>query len=374
MNGFSFNRFLAILRKEWIQVRRDPMTLRLIIALPLMQLFLFGYAINSDPKHLPTGVISASHSQYERSLIAALQNTGYYDVRSLPSEAAGEKALAQGELLFVLNIPADFDRSVDRGEKPTVLMDADATDPSAIGNATAALSSITGALTRDMPPNLRTQDASPPFRFELHARYNPEQLTVLNIVPGLIGVVLTFSTLIITTLSITRERERGTMENLLAMPVRPVEVMLAKIVPYVAIGYLQVLLILAIAALVFAVPVRGSLVLLVLALGLFIASNLALGFTFSTVASNQMQAQQMAQFALMPSIMLSGFMFPFQGMPVWAQVLGEMIPITHALRLTRGVLLKGSSFVDILPQLWPIALFTVVVGLVAIWFYRETLD
>jgi len=374
MNGFSFNRFLAILRKEWIQVRRDPMTLRLIIALPLMQLFLFGYAINSDPKHLPTGVISASHSQYERSLIAALQNTGYYDVRSLPSEAAGEKALAQGELLFVLNIPADFDRSVDRGEKPTVLMDADATDPSAIGNATAALSSITGALTRDMPPNLRTQDTSPSFRFELHARYNPEQLTVLNIVPGLIGVVLTFSTLIITTLSITRERERGTMENLLAMPVRPVEVMLAKIVPYVAIGYLQVLLILAIAALVFAVPVRGSLVLLVLALGLFIASNLALGFTFSTVASNQMQAQQMAQFALMPSIMLSGFMFPFQGMPVWAQVLGEMIPITHALRLTRGVLLKGSSFVDILPQLWPIALFTVVVGLVAIWFYRETLD
>jgi len=175
-------------------------------------------------------------------------------------------------------------------------------------------------------------------------------------------------------LSITRERERGTMENLLAMPVRPVEVMLAKIVPYVAIGYLQVLLILAIAALVFAVPVRGSLVLLVLALGLVIASNLALGFTFSTVASNQMQAQQMAQFALMPSIMLSGFMFPFQGMPVWAQVLGEMIPITHALRLTRGVLLKGSSFVDILPQLWPIALFTVVVGLVAIWFYRETLD
>jgi len=374
MNGFSFNRFLAILRKEWIQVRRDPMTLRLIIALPLMQLFLFGYAINSDPKHLPTGVISASHSQYERSLIAALQNTGYYDVRSLPSEAAGEKALAQGELLFVLNIPADFDRSVDRGEKPTVLMDADATDPSAIGNATAALSSITGALTRDMPPNLRTQHTSPSFRFELHARYNPEQLTVLNIVPGLIGVVLTFSTLIITTLSITRERERGTMENLLAMPVRPVEVMLAKIVPYVAIGYLQVLLILAIAALVFAVPVRGSLVLLVLALGLFIASNLALGFTFSTVASNQMQAQQMAQFALMPSIMLSGFMFPFQGMPVWAQVLGEMIPITHALRLTRGVLLKGSSFVDILPQLWPIALFTVVVGLVAIWFYRETLD
>ncbi|SDR08029.1 ABC-2 type transport system permease protein [Rhizobiales bacterium GAS191] len=374
MSDISFRRFLAVLRKEWIQVRRDPMTLRLIIALPLMQLFLFGYAINSDPKHLPTGVISAGHSQYERTLIAALENTGYYDIRPLASEAEGEKALAEGELLFVLNIPPDFDRSVDRGEKPTVLMDADATDPTAIGNATAALTSISAALTRDLPPTLRERDASPPFRFELHARYNPEQLTVLNIVPGLICVVLTFSTLIITTLSITRERERGTMENLLAMPVRPIEVMLAKIVPYVAIGYLQVMLILAFAALVFQVPIRGSIVLLVLALGLFIASNLALGFTFSTIATNQMQAQQMAQFALMPSILLSGFMFPFQGMPGWAQFLGELIPITHALRLTRGVLLKGNGMAEILPQLWPIALFTLVIGLVAIWFYRETLD
>src|SRR6516165_5135042 len=371
MNRFSWGRFLAVLHKEWIQVRRDPMTLRLIIALPVMQLFLFGYAINTDPKHLPTGLLSPEHSQYVRTIVTALHNTGYYDIRPLASEEAAERALAEGEVLFVINIPPNFERSVDRGETPAVLVDADATDPSAIGNATAALASLTATLNRDLPPKLQSEPAKPPFQFVVHARYNPEQLTVLNIVPGLIGVVLTFSTLIITTLSITRERERGTMENLLAMPVRPVEVMLAKIVPYVAIGYLQVLLIVAIAALVFAVPVRGSLVLLVLALGLFIASNLALGFTFSTVASNQMQAQQMAQFALMPSIMLSGFMFPFQGMPVWAQVLGEMIPITHALRLTRGVLLKGSSFVDILPQLWPIALFTVVVGLVAIWFYRE---
>jgi len=374
MTGLSFRRFLAVLRKEWIQMRRDPMTLRLIIALPLMQLFLFGYAINSDPKHLPTGLISAEHSKYERTLVAALINTGYYDIRPLASEAEGEKALAEGEVLFVLNIPPDFERSVDRGERPTVLMDADATDPSAIGNATAALAAITAALNRDLPPSLRSEPASPPFQFVLHARYNPEQLTVLNIVPGLICVVLIFSTLVITTLSITRERERGTMENLLAMPVRPIEVMIAKIVPYIGVGYLQVVLIMTISALVFHLPVRGSILLLVFALGLFIASNLALGFTFSTVASNQMQAMQMAQFALLPSIMLSGFMFPFQGLPVWAQYIGELLPITHALRITRSVLLKGSGFAEILPQLWPIAAFTLVIAMISIWSYRETLD
>ena len=374
MTGFSFRRFLAVLHKEWIQIRRDPMTLRLIIALPLMQLFLFGYAINADPKHLPTGLIVAEHSRYERSIVAALINTGYYDIRPLASEAEGEKALAEGEVIFVVNIPPDFERSVDRGEKPTVLMDADATDPSAIGNATAALAAITAALNRDLPPSLRNTPESPPFGFELHARYNPEQLTVLNIVPGLVCVVLIFSTLIITTLSITRERERGTMENLLAMPVRPVEVMIAKILPYVGVGYLQVVLIMTIAALVFQVPVHGSVTLLVLALGLFIASNLALGFTFSTVATNQMQAMQMAQFALLPSIMLSGFMFPFKGLPVWAQYVGELLPITHALRITRGVLLKGNGLAEIWPQLWPIALFTLVISVVAVAFYRETLD
>jgi ABC-2 type transport system permease protein len=374
MNGFSFRRFLAVLRKEWIQVRRDPFTLRMIVALPVMQLFLFGYAINTNPKHLPTGLLSADHSKYERSIIAALKNTGYYDVRELSSEAEAERGLANGELLFVVNIPANFARSVDRGDKPAILMDADATDPSAIGNASAALASLTTALDRDLPPQVRSQPASLPFQFQLHARYNPEQLTVLNIVPGLICMVLTISTLFVTTLSITRETERGTMENLLAMPVRPIEVMLAKIVPYIVIGYAQVVLIVLLAATVFGVPVRGSIPLLSLALGLFIASNLALGVTFSTVARNQMQAIQMAQFMLLPSFMLSGFMFPFKGMPVWAQWLGELFPITHALRIMRGMLLKGNGLLDILPELWPIAAFTLIVAVIATWSYRETLD
>ena len=374
MIGFSFKRFLAVLRKEWIQVRRDPFTLRMIIALPVMQLFLFGYAINADPKHLPTGLLSADHSKYERTIVAALKNTGYYDIRELSSEAEAERGLADGELLFVVNVPANFERSVDRGEKPTILLDADATDPSAIGNAAAALASLTAALDRDLPPSVQSRPALRPFQFEVHARYNPEQLTVLNIVPGLICIVLTISTLFVTTLSITRETERGTMENLLAMPVRPIEVMLAKVVPYIVIGYAQVVLIVAIAAVVFGLPVRGSIPLLSLALGLFIASNLALGVTFSTIARNQMQAIQMAQFTLLPSFLLSGFMFPFKGMPLWAQWAGELFPVTHALRIVRGMLLKGNGFIDILPELWPMAAFTLVVVVVATLCYRETLD
>jgi ABC-type multidrug transport system permease subunit len=374
MTGFSLWRFLAVLRKEWIQVRRDPFTLRMIIVLPVMQLFLFGYAINANPRHLPTGLLAVDHSKYERTLIAALKNTGYYDIRPLASEAEAERDLADGTLLFVVNIPPSFDRSVDRGEQPAVLMDADATDPSAIGNAMAALAGLTTALDRDVPPAVQSTPANAPFQFQVHARYNPEQLTVLNIVPGLICIVLTISTLFVTTLSITRETERGTMENLLAMPVRPIEVMLAKVVPYIAIGYAQAIVIVAIAVAVFGLPVRGSIPLLSLALGLFIASNLALGITFSTVARNQMQAIQMAQFTLLPSFMLSGFMFPFKGMPVWAQWAGEVLPTTHALRIARGMLLKGNGLADIAPDLWPIAVFTLVVALIATWSYRVTLD
>jgi ABC-2 type transport system permease protein len=374
VSSFSFRRFLAVLRKEWIQVRRDPFALRMIIALPVMQLFLFGYAINTDPKHLPTGLLAVDHSQYERTLVAALKNTGYYDIRPLASEAEAERGLADGELLFVVNIPPNFDRSVDRGEKPAVLVDADATDPAAIGNAAAALAGLTTALNRGLPQAIRSMPASAPFQFEVHARYNPEQLTVLNIVPGLICVVLIFSTLFVMTLSITRETERGTMENLLAMPVRPIEVMLAKVIPYIVIGYVQVFLIMAMSVTVFGLPIRGSIPLLTLALGLFIASNLALGVTLSTVARNQMQAVQMAQFTLLPSFLLSGFMFPFKGMPVWAQWLGELFPITHALRIVRGVLLKGNGLAEIAPELWPILAFTLVVAVIATWCYRVTLD
>jgi ABC-type multidrug transport system permease subunit len=370
----SWRRLYALLRKEWIQVTRDPITLRFIIAVPIMQLFLFGYAINTNPQHLPTGLLSVENSKYERTIITALKNSGYYDIRMMASEAEAERALAQGYVLFVLAFPPNFDRAIDRGDRPSVLIDADATDPTAIGNATAALATVTGALDRDLPPVMRTTPVAPPFQFVIHARYNPEQLTALNIVPGLICIVLMMSTLFMTTLSITKERERGTMENLLAMPVRPIEVMLAKMVPYVFIGYIQVVLILVASALFFQLPLRGSLMTLMLSLGLFIGCNLAQGITFSTVSANQMQAIQMAQFTLLPSFMLSGFMFPFRGMPAWAQWVGEVFPTTHAMRIVRGILVKGNDTPDILPELWPIAVFMVAVVAIAVWCYRETLE
>ncbi len=374
MKTFSFRRFIALLRKESLQLWRDPITLRFIIVLPMMQLFLFGFAINADPKHLPTGLLSVEHSKYERTLAAALRNSGYYDISLLASEAEAERGLAEGRLLFVIDIPPNFDRSVDRGETPSILVDADATDPLAIGNATAALAALSTALDRDLPPVRQLRSSAAPFQFVLHARYNPEQLTVFNIVPGLICVVLLISTLLVTALSITRERERGTMENLLAMPVPPIEVLLAKIVPYVFVGYIQVVLILTVSAVFFEVPIRGSVALLLVALGLFITSNLALGITYSTLAANQLQAIQFALFTLLPSLLLSGFLFPFKGMPVWAQWIGEIIPATHTMRIVRGLLLKGNRLPEILPELWPIALFALAAITIAVWFYRETLD
>jgi ABC-2 type transport system permease protein len=375
MNSFSLVRLFAVLRKEWVQMRRDRATVGLTVALPLIQLFLFGYAINANPRHLPTGLLSAEHSTYERTLVAALQNTRYFDIVPFDTEAEAEQALRRGDVMFVLNIPPDFSRRIDRGEQPQVLMDADATDPTAIANATAAVVALNATvLNRDLPVAMRAQPPKPPFQIVLHGRYNPEQITALNIVPGLIGLILTVSTLVMTSLAITRERETGTMENLLAMPVRPVEVMLGKIIPYVGLAYVQTALILIVSVLVFQVPVRGSIPLLLLALGMFIACNLAIGFTFSTMAQTQMQAQQLSQFGLLPSFMLSGFMFPFQGMPVWARWIGEMLPLTHTLRICRGVLLKGNGLPQIWPDLWPMMVFAVVVGAIAVSMYRETLD
>ncbi len=375
MTGFSFRRFLAVLWKETLQMRRDPATIALVVTIPLIQLFLFGYALNSNPHHLPTGVLTAEHTRYTRDLEAALINTGYFDLHDFASEKEADDALARGDVLFVMNIPPGFTRDVDAGQQPSILMDADATDPTAIAQATAAVVALNGtALQRDLPIGMQNQPAGSPFQVTLHARYNPSAITALNVVPGLIGVILSFSTLVITALSMTREREAGTMENLLSMPVRPLEVMMGKITPYVGLGYIQVFLVLAVAVSVFGVPVNGSIPLLLAVLGLFIACNLALGFTFSTISRTQMQAQQLAQFALLPSMMLSGFIYPFAGMPLWARTIGEMLPMTHIIRICRAILLKGNGFADIAPDVWPMAVFAVVATAVAILSYRDTLD
>ncbi len=375
MNGFSFRRFLAMLGKETTQLRRDRGTVALTLVLPMIQLFLFGYAINTNPRHLPTALVSASHSRYERDIVTALENTKYFDIHVYPTEKAAEEALRRWEVMFIIDIPPHFQRDVLHGNSPSILVDADGSDPTAIGNATAAVNALgANVLGRDLPPDPRFRPALVPYQTILHARYNPEQITALNIVPALIAVVLTFSTLVSTAMAITREREMGTMENLLVLPIQPAEVLLGKILPYVGLGYLQISLVLAIAVAVFGVPVAGSLPLLLGAIGLFIACNLALGFVISSVARTQRQAMQMAQFVFLPSMLLSGFLFPFRGMPVWAQAIGNVLPITHALRIARGVLLKGNGWAEIAPDVWPMAGFALAIGVVAVLTYRRTLD
>ena len=377
LRSLSFARLAGVMIKEFIQMKRDRMTFGMIIGIPVVQLIMFGYAINADPKYLPIAVVSADNSVYARSLIRAMENTKYFTVvKVAESEADATQLLETGDVQFVVTIPVDFARKLVRGERPALLIEADATDPSATGNAIAALQALPRlALQRDLVGPLQHLAALPDtIDLRVHRRYNPEGLSRYNIVPGLIGTILTMTMVMMTAFAITRERERGTMENLLATPVRPIEVMIGKIAPYIIVGYLQVCVILLAAKLLFAVPMVGSLALLSVVLLLFIAANLALGFTFSTVAKNQLQAMQMSFFFLLPSILLSGFMFPFRGMPAWAQVIGELLPVTHFLRVIRGILLKGNGFNEIWPHLWPIALFMFVVSAVALMRYRETLD
>jgi ABC-2 type transport system permease protein len=363
--------------KEFVQMRRDRLTFAMMVGIPILQLILFGFAINSDPRALPTAVLSSDESVYSRTLVAALENSGYFRlVKGLASEREAEQALLRGTVQFVVTIPPHFSRDLARGERPVLLVEADASDPAATSNALSALLTLNRtALARDLEGTLAELQAGlPPFELRVHRRYNPEGITQYNIVPGLIGTILTMTMVIMTAMAMTRERERGTMENLLATPVRPIEVMAGKILPYIVVGYIQVTIILIAAKVLFAVPIVGSLLLLSVALVLFIAANLAVGFTFSTLARNQLQAMQMAFFFFLPSILLSGFMFPFRGMPEWAQVIGNVLPLTHFLRILRGILLKGSGPADIAPSVWPLALFLVVVATVALIRYRETLD
>jgi ABC-2 type transport system permease protein len=375
--SLSWARLAAILIKELRQLRRDRLTFAMMIGVPIMQLVLFGFAINTDPKHLPLAVVAFDHSEFSRSFIRGLENSRYFDVTRQPAnQAEGERLLDSGEVQFLLVIPPDFARRLVRGERPAMLLAADATDPSASSNALAALSSIRAqALRRELNGPLATlRSTDPAFELRVQRRYNPEGLARYNIVPGLIGVILTMTMVMMTSLAVTREHERGTMENLLATPARPIEVMIGKIVPYILIGYVQVLVILVAARLLFDVPMVGSLLLLSLALILFIAANLAVGFTFSTLASNQLQAMQLTFFFFLPSILLSGFMFPFRAMPRWAQAIGEVLPLTHFLRAVRGILLKGNDLAAIIPHLWPIGLFLLGAGAIAMKRYRETLD
>jgi ABC-2 type transport system permease protein len=377
MRFFSVARMVAVFVKEFQQMMRDRLTFAMAVGVPILQLVLFGYAINTDPKGLPTALVATDTGPMARSIVATLQNTGYFKiVHQGTSESEGEKLLEEGDVQFLVIIPPQFSRRVVRGERPQLLVAVDATDPAASGNALAALSGATDqALSRQLTGPLRTLDpAQPPFEVVVHKRYNPEGLSRYNIVPGLIGTILTMTMVMLTGLAMTRERERGTMENLLATPVLPSEVMVGKILPYVVIGYVQLGVILGAAWLLFRVPLEGSFVLLVLMIGVFMMANLGVGFTFSTLARNQLQAMQMTFFFFLPSILLSGFMFPFRGMPEWAQWIGELLPLTHFLRIVRGIMLKGNTMVQLWPELWPMLAFMAVAVFIALKRYKQTLD
>ncbi|GEO80109.1 ABC transporter permease [Pararhodospirillum oryzae] len=374
---FSFARLVAVLIKEFIQMKRDRLTFAMMIGIPVMQLLLFGFAINTDPKHLPTAVLAGDNSPFSRAIVSALQTSGYFRITTRTDDPATlERLLAGGVVQFAVEIPSTFAHDLRRGDRPALLVMADATDPAATGNALGALPRIVDDALAPLLEGALAARAPRPGAVEvrIQRRYNPEALSQNNVVPGLVGTILTMTMIIMTSLAVTRERERGTMETLLAMPVRPTEVMLGKLAPFILVGGLQVAVILLAARVLFDVPMIGSPLVLALGLVVFITANLAVGFLFSTLAHNQLQAMQMSFFFFLPSILMSGFMFPFRGMPDWAQVLGEVLPLTHFLRIVRGVMLKGNGLPEVWPDLWPLMAFLLAVSVIAVKRYRQTLD
>jgi len=374
---FSLRRALAVLVKEFIQLKRDTVTLRMIVAIPVMQILLFGYALNNDPKHLPTAVLAQDNSAIARAFVAGLVNTEYFSIEyEVASDEEGQELLKKGKAFFVITIPANFERDLVRGQHPQILIEADATDPVAISGALSAAKGMLSTILQEelKGPLAGLNNKPPPIEIRIHPLFNPEGFTRYNIVPGLIAIVLTMTGIMMTSLAMTRERERGTMENLLAMPVSPLEVMIGKITPYVMIGFFQSALIIFFAKTLFEVPIIGDLTLFFAALTAFITCNIALGFTISAMAQNQTQALQMSFMVMLPSILLSGFMFPFRGMPGWAQAIGNVIPATHFINISRGILLKGSGLMEIWPHLWPLLIFMGLITVIAMLGYRKTLD
>jgi len=375
--GFSLARIGAILIKEFIQMRRDRMTFAMMIGIPVLQLILFSYAINSDPRHLPSAIIDRDNSAFSRAVVTAFANSTYVDFTIAPSDPIeAETSMASGKINFIFEIPEHFGRDIARGLRPQMLVIADATDPSAASGALAAASEIINTgLRRELTGALAGLAAGPPpITMVLQRRYNPAGITQYNIIPGLLGIILTMTMTLMTAVALTRETERGTMENLLAMPAQPLEVMVGKILPYVAVGYIQIIVVLNAGRLLFDIPFEGSKLLFFWISTLYILVNLLIGFLFSTVARTQMQAMQMMVFLLLPQILLSGFMFPFRGMPGWAQALGEVLPATHYMRLVRGIMLKGSGRADLIADIWPLLALIIVISALSLIRYRWTLD
>lgn len=375
MRDFSWSRVYAILAKEFTQLRRDRATYTLLLAMPFIQLVLFGYAINGDPHHLKTAVLIQDQGPFSRSILTAMQNTNYFDiVAEAHSPRELDRMMAMGDASLTVTIPSDFTHKVVRHEHAQILIDVDDADPIAIGGALGALAFLpTTALSHDLTGSL-APPVAPAFETVIHRRYNPENITAYNIVPGLLGTILSMTLVMMTSTSLTRERECGTMESLLATSVRPLEVMIGKLAPYVVVGLLQSLVILTFSRLLFDIPMAGGWGALGLGMLLFIFGSLSLGFLISAVSKNQQQANMYATFYFMPSMMLSGFMFPFRGMPVWAQAIGTAVPVTHFLRVVRGSVLKGYGIDQSWPSLLALAIFLAVISALAVSRYRTTLD
>jgi len=372
----SLSRFRALLIKEFIQMRRDRITFAMMLAVPLMQLVLFGYAINSDPKYLPAALVTTSQDHYTRAMVSALEMTDYYRFEHVVGSVREAEALmARGDVVFVVTIPSDFARKVDRGERAQILIEADATDPSVASGAISTLSTVASrALLRERGITPTEAEANRQLEVVVHCRYNPEGISHYNIVPGLLGVILTMTMVMVTSIALTRERERGTMENLLAMPASPLEIMLGKILPYFVVGAVQVAVVLIASSLLFDIPFVGRMWLLLLAVLIFVMALVLLGYTISTVANTQMQALQLTFFFFLPSILLSGFMFPFRGMPFWAQWIGEIFPLTHFLRVVRAVMLKGADMPAVAFEIAVLAGFILAYAAIALTRFRRTLD
>lgn len=373
----SFARIRAVFLKELVQMRRDRPTFAIMIMVPIMQLTLFGFAIDTDPRHMPTAVELRDDGPLTRALLASLRQSEYFDiVKRVQSPDEGERLLQSGEVSFLIVVPEHFERDFVRGERPQLLIAADASDPVAASGPVAAANEIA---RRAFAPELdrlprKLRGGAPPYDIVIHRQYNPAGETSMNIVPGLLGVILTMTMIMITAIALTREVERGTIESLLSTPVRASEIMIGKTTPYILVGVIQATIVLVAARLVFSIPFVGDFLPFLVAIVLFIFTNLMLGYLISTVAKTQMQAMQMTFFIFLPSILLSGFMFPFAAMPGWAQAIGEALPITHFLRIVREVMLKGAGFSEIGGDIWPIAVILTVLALASLARFRRTLD
>jgi ABC-2 type transport system permease protein len=363
--------------KEFVQMRRDRLTFAMMAMFPVIQTLLFGYAINNDPRHLPTVVEMREDSQFSRAFLAGLRQSSYFRlIATTTSQAESERYILSGRALFLVEIPEGFERRLVRGERPQILIAADASDPVAAGGPVGAVQAIADrAFAPDfVGPLANLASKAPPYEIVVHRRYNPAGVTAYNIVPGLLGVILTMTMVMITSIALTREAERGTLETLLATPLRPAEIMIGKTIPYIFVGAVQVALVLLAARILFGIPFAGSMLTFLAAVTLFIFTNLMLGYLISTAARSQMQAMQMTFMVFLPSILLSGFMFPFSAMPVWARVIGECLPITHFLRIVRGVMLKGAGFADNWNNIWPLMIILAVLASLALSRFRRTLD